>query len=41
MQSLMWTPANHALHRREGLRFASDVTDAGPVWQAALDSMVL
>lgn len=28
MNSLMWTPATRALHRREDLRFASDVTDA-------------
>ena len=28
MSSLMWTPTSRALHRRDGLRFASDVTDA-------------
>lgn len=29
MDRLMWTPTTRAEHRRERLRFASDVTDAG------------
>jgi putative transposase len=28
MNSLMWTPTTRDLHKRDGLRFASDVTDA-------------
>lgn len=28
MDSLMWTPTTRAQHNRDGLRFASDLTDA-------------